>query len=126
MHCGIYSSSETKDKVETETFEAKIDFTFANLLGKVFTMATSEVKYPIEIDWGLDGTSYVVSAYRKGDGVETGENWSPKNGTRMRQLVDISKKLIRLVKASDKDSEKLIKEIREIGETLLKEGEKPR
>jgi hypothetical protein len=111
--------SKNRTKILTETHKIPIDSSFAILMGKVFTKATIEVRYPTEPQWGLDGTTYIMSTYVPEYGIQTGETWSPKEGTRMGQLVDISYKLILMTTASKTDKNKLINDIHVIGTDFL-------
>ncbi len=111
--------SKDRTKIKTETHEIALDSSFAILMGKVFTKATTEVKYPTEPQWGLDGVTYIMSAFVKNHGMQTGETWSPVEGTRMRKLVDTSHKLISLTTAARADKEKLKRAIQTIATDFM-------
>jgi hypothetical protein len=113
--------SEKRDKIKTEIHEIPIDSSFAILVGKVFIKATTEIKYPTEPQWGLDGITYIMSTFVPKYGIQTGETWSPRTGTRMRQLVDISDILISMTTANKADRDKFKNEIQDIGTDFLNE-----
>ena len=71
-----------------------------SLIKALYKAAIDNVRYPKEDIRGLDGTTYIFSylAY----GLRTGKTWSPKKGTLLDRLVDISNQIIENVKRVSK------------------------
>jgi hypothetical protein len=91
---------EDKDLIETETFTTEIDDKLAKLIEDVFHQATSEVRYPEEIDWRPDHTTYFVTTFSQSTGIQIGKSSSTEEGTRINLLMEIANKMIEMTKAN--------------------------
>lgn len=112
-----------KNTLETTRYEETIDTSLVTIIKKVFKKATSQVRYMSDDSWagGLDGVTYIFSAFAVGQGNRSGQVWSPDQGTKMNELVEFGDAMIQLAKSdNDNDRLKFKKEIKAKGERLLK------
>lgn len=116
-----HSLREDSLKIEIEKFRSHIDEESVNLLRKLWREALKRISKPDKI--GIDGTGYNFGGFL---GVEEGRTHSPREGTKMAELVSISNELISLTKANKRrirfDSE-LTERINKLIERFLLEDE---
>ena len=117
----IWYREGDKNDIEVIKYEVGIDTTTVNLIRRVFTKAISETRYYEDPGMGLDGVTYIFSAFELGAGIRAGEVWSPDEGTKMNDLVEFVDLLISLAKSDKEDDRlKLRKQIKDKGDKLLK------
>ena len=108
MNKSIWSTKQ-KESLRAITTKTTIGEPLAKALNKLFFKALAQTRYPKrvflkglngeefeDISVGTDGTTYVFTAFGYGRGVRSGETWSPREGSFMNELVNISNALITL------------------------------
>ena len=111
MNKSIWSTKQ-KESLRAITTKTIISEPLAKALNKLFIEAVVQTRYPKRIfirgldgeefetmSIGTDGTSYVFTTFGYGHGVRSGKTWSPREGSLMNELVNISNALVKL--ASD-------------------------
>lgn len=112
---------KNNDSIEVISFENDIDSTTVILIKKIFGKVLADTRYNKKASAGLDGVTYVFTGFFLGFGVRSGEVWSPANGTKMHDLVELGDLLIELAKSDNSDNRmKLESGIKIKGERLLK------
>lgn len=88
-----YSNDQIDKPVVILKSTRALEKSSANLIIQLFNTALNQVKKPEKEIYGLDGTTYHFysrQAYSK-----SGQTWSPKNDSKMKELVDICYELLR-------------------------------
>jgi hypothetical protein len=112
---------KNKDSIEVISFENDIDSTTVILIKKIFGKVLADTRYNKQARAGLDGVNYIFTGFFLGLGVRSGEVWSPANGTKMHDLIELGELLRELAKSENSDNRiKLESEIKTKGERLLK------
>ena len=109
--------TKQKKSLRAITIKTTIGEPLAQTLNKLFFEAVTQTKYPKrifikgpngeefeELSIGADGTTYVFVAFGNGHGVRSGQTWSPRQGSPMNELVNITGALVELV--TDKTNRK--------------------
>ncbi len=110
-----------KGSIEVLSFEKDIDSTTVELLRKIFEKVLADTRYNCKGRFGLDGVTYVFTGFSLGFGVRSGEIWSPANGTKMHDLIELGDLLIELAKTENNDNRKKLEDdIKIKGNRLLK------
>ena len=86
-------------KIKVRKYKIEIEGESAELIKSLFDIAISQVKFSKAENIGLDGANYYFSIYKFG--LRTGTVWSPPNGSKLRNLVDVGYKLIELAKSKE-------------------------
>ncbi|MEQ9102807.1 MAG: hypothetical protein RIF36_18740 [Imperialibacter sp.] len=93
----IWYTVNTNDKaqdIKPLTTEIEISKEAFQIVSKLFAVAISNVKYPINDRGGTDGANYFFSSFQYGQGTRSGTIWSPDKKSIMRRLVKICDELI--------------------------------
>lgn len=116
--------AEDRSNVEVETWSNSLSKEDADLIITLFRLAVSEVKNPDvsfekkedgreHVSLRLDGKRHYFSSLEQTPvGIRTGVTWSPREGSNMKQLVDIANNITNLAK-SDKGTLVLPKELKQ-------------
>jgi hypothetical protein len=107
--------SDNRDKTNVIKYEKEVDSAIVNLIEKVFDKALLQTKYYEDFRMGLDGVNYIFSSK-----IKAGQVWSPKEGTKMNDLVELGELLIAFAQSDGNDDRvKLNQEIMDRGRKLL-------
>ncbi|MCE7990573.1 MAG: hypothetical protein HEP71_01280 [Roseivirga sp.] len=111
-HSIWYNQYEDKPKkLKQEISRNEITKESAELIRKLFLVALKGVKYSDDRQ-GLDGTNYYFSVTEMGS--KSGTIWSPRKGSKMRELVDLSQRVIGETQKQSNLSKSLIKDINKL------------
>ncbi|AGC77796.1 hypothetical protein LX97_02024 [Nonlabens dokdonensis] len=100
MTKSIWYTDENKEDIKVQKTKVRISKFDAQLYIDLFKAAMSKRKYPHKMNFGTDGNNYYFSVYDSP--LKTGTTWSPRKGTKMKELVDIGNSLIKLALQSEK------------------------
>lgn len=100
MTKSIWYTDENKEDIKVQKTKVQISKSDAQLYIDLFKVAMSKRKYPVEMNFGNDGNNYYFSVYDSP--LKTGTVWSPRKGTKMKELVDIGNSLIKLALQTEK------------------------
>lgn len=100
MEKSIWYTDENKEDIKVQKTKVQISKSDAQLYIDLFKVAVEKKKYPEEPIFGTDGTNYYFSV--SDSGLKTGTVWSPRKGTKMKELVDIGNSLIKLALQTEK------------------------
>lgn len=107
--------SEKRDKIKVIKYEKDLDSAMVNLIEKIFDKVLLKTKYYKDFRMGLDGVNYIFSSK-----IKAGQVWSPKDGTKMNDLVELGELLIEYAQLNSNDDRlKLNQEIMDRGKKLL-------
>lgn len=91
------------DKIKVNEYRKELDSASVEIIHKLFHNALKQTRYPDRNTQGTDGANYYFSTL--GDfQILSGTIWSPKNGTKLDKLVDISYDLIFFTKRENQAS----------------------
>ena len=106
-YCMVYQvvsesiwDSENKKSIKVKRFEKEISANTAELIISLFSKAVSTTKKPIKDNDGNDGTDFYFTV-RDGHQI-SGKIWSPKKGSKMRELVEVSNEIIKIMTDEEK------------------------
>ncbi|WP_299251832.1 hypothetical protein [uncultured Lacinutrix sp.] len=97
--------SKNTDSTNIEKYKSPINKESIELLQNLYRKAIKKTKYQIiepensnNLISGNDGTTYLFSVYNFG--IKSGKTWSPKEGTKLFDLVQINEEIIEKIKIS--------------------------
>ncbi len=109
-----------RNYTKISTYENEIDSVTVRLVNQIFKLVLSDTRYNKNVLSGLDGETYIFSGFFIGFGTQTGQIWSPDEGTKMSGLVELGNTLIQFAKSDNNvDRDKCKMNLRIKGENLL-------
>jgi hypothetical protein len=91
-------STKDKSTIEVEKWRNAISKEDVDLIKQLYRNAILKTQYVVRNSIGLDGETYHFSVYEMG--LWSGQTWSPRNGSNMDKLVQISEKMVEEAKSS--------------------------
>ena len=104
MQNSIWYTEKNKKKIKVLKKAVEISKTDMQLYHELFKVAVDNREYPEKEILGLDGVNYYFSAKNdENNKLRTGTTWSPADKSKIGELTDIGKSLIKLAESTDED-----------------------
>ncbi|PVY36125.1 hypothetical protein [Pontibacter virosus] len=100
--------------------KVRVSEELATELKELFLVALYKTQYPEVPQMGLDGTYYYFITHKPWAGTMAGKTWSPKKGTKMYELVELTSLMEKLLqsKATEEDQKSMIVTIKALKKKL--------
>jgi hypothetical protein len=102
-----------------EKASAPLDSQTAGLLERVWAQMLARTRVPPEHAFGLDGVTYHAAQFEVCTGYRCGMTWSPAEGARARDFVDLAVALQRYARSGQGERAAIRRELRSRAEALL-------
>lgn len=120
MKNSIWYTEKNKRKIKVLKKAVEISKVDMQLYHKLFKVAVNNRKYQEKEILGVDGVNYYFSVKNDGSNkIRTGTTWSPSEKSKIGELTNIGKSLIKLAESTDQDKivkleTKLTEQIKEL------------